>query len=209
MFKKASRSYSADELRFAGPSYAVSLILRDIDINAPKTLAHMTEETLYIYLQSHPIIIEEPQRARRKLRKNEYKGSDGIANQEEPEGKAVFISGWSSFRLAAKLNIRFTPVVLTDSSQESIKLLAWSDLLRCLPLIDGKRVGRLFYLMKEHCPDDVANWLLGGKVTQRRLVNFLNCSLNKLQNQIKEEKGKRHRQVAKPELAKMNFEDDY
>jgi len=206
MYKKSSRRYLAHELTFSEPAKIVNKIIGSVALKEPKTLSHMGEEAVYQFIQSQPVVIElRESRAQptEKYNTRNQRNINGVQGVKTP----VFISGWSSFKLAAKLNVAFTPIMLTGSSDESIELLAWSDLLRCFALVDGKSYGRLFLLMEKHCPENVATALLGGKVTRTRLLKFLPCARNTLKLQIDAEKEKEKPSISKPKLVNMDFKD--
>ena len=207
MYKQASRRYFAHELRFSEPAKIANKIIGSLDFKEPTCLGHMSEEAVYHFIQSQPILIEQRVESQVQSNKTHVPSTRGASNPVKRVKTAIFISGWSSLKLAAKLNMSFTPLIVADASEKTKEFLAWSDLLRCFPLIDSKSYGRLFLLMQKHCPDDIAIALLGGKVTQESIANFIPCFRSTIGYQLK--KGKEKASVAKPkpQLADMDFED--
>ncbi|MFS6538237.1 hypothetical protein V6D52_13145 [Idiomarina loihiensis] len=207
MYKQASRRYLAHELSFSEPAKIANKIIGSLDFKEPTSLGHMSEEAVYQFIQSQPIVIEHQVGSKKQPSEDSSPRRRGGNNSAQKERTAVFVSGWSSLKLAAKLNVAFTPVIWTHSSEKSKELFTWSDLLRCFSLVDGKSYGRLFLLMKKYCPEDVANAFLGGKVTQKSLLKFLPCARNTLQLQINAEKEKERPPISKPQLVNMGFGD--
>ena len=207
MYKQASRRYFAHELSFSEPAKIANKIIGSLDFKEPTSLGHMSEEAVYQFIQSQPIMIEQHVESKKQPSDDQKPRRHGDINPVQKGKTAVFISGWSSLKLAAKLNVSFTPVLWTGSSEKSKELLVWCDLLRCFPLVDAKSYGRLFLLMKKYCPEDVAMALLGGAVTQKSLLKFLPCVRNTLQLQLNKEREKAISSNSKPQLSDMNFED--